>query len=55
MPIPRKLKPAGRTHARDINVSLYPLTPEAIKGMFQISREDVKQIVASKPGKGKKK
>jgi hypothetical protein len=37
------------------NVRLAPLTPEqAIRGMFQIKPEDVKRIVASKPGRKKK-
>lgn len=37
-------------------ISLHPLTPEqAIKGMFQINKEDVRRIVASRPGRKKKK
>jgi hypothetical protein len=37
------------------NISLAPLTPEqAIKGMFSISKEDVKRITQSKPGNNKK-
>ena len=37
-------------------ISLHPLTPEqAIRGMFQIKPADVKRIVASRPGKRKKK
>jgi hypothetical protein len=40
---------------RASNVRLAPLTPEqAIRGMFQIKPEDVKRIVASKPGRKKK-
>lgn len=36
-------------------VSGYPLTAEElVRGIFQIKPEDVKRIVASKPGKGKK-
>lgn len=57
VPDPNKSAPRGNP------VSLYPLTPEqAIRGMFQISKEDVARIVASKPekkaggkGKGRKK
>jgi hypothetical protein len=38
------------------NVSLAPLTPDqAISGMFKIKPADVKRIVASKPGNGRKK
>jgi hypothetical protein len=56
--MPRK-KPADKPHPgrRGDPVSLAPLTPEqAIRGIFQISKEDVARIVASKPEKkGRKK
>ncbi len=51
----KKPKPAAADDEptpRGNPVSLYPLTPEqAIRGMFQISKEDVARIVASRPGK----
>jgi hypothetical protein len=37
------------------NVSLYPLTADqAVRGMFQIAPEDVKRILAKRPGKKKR-
>lgn len=53
MPSPKR-KPAhpGR---RGLRVSLAPLSvDEAVTAIFKISKEDVKQIVASRPGKKKK-
>jgi hypothetical protein len=45
----------SRSGRRGDPVSLYPLTPEqAIKGIFQIKPEDVKRIVAKRPGKKKR-
>lgn len=50
-----KKKQPGTPQARGSNVSLAPLTPEqAIRGMFQIKPDDVKRIIASKPGRKKK-
>lgn len=41
---------------RGNNVSLAPLTTdEAVKAIFQISKEDAKRIIASKPTKKKPK
>jgi hypothetical protein len=38
------------------NVSLAPLTmDEAVDAIFAIKPDDVKKVLASKPGKGKKK
>jgi hypothetical protein len=51
-------KPAKKKHPgrRGDPVSLYPLTADkAVRLMFQISPKDVKEILASKPGKGKNK
>ena len=51
-------QPAKRKHSgrRGDPNSAYPLTPEQlVRGIFQIKPEDVKRIVASKRGKGKKK
>jgi hypothetical protein len=46
---PPKKKHPGR---RGDPLSAYPLTPEQlVRGIFQIKPEDVKRIVASKPGK----
>jgi hypothetical protein len=46
---PADKKPSGR---RGDPVSAAPLTPEQlIKGIFAIKPDDVKRIVASKPGK----
>jgi hypothetical protein len=51
--MPKKKPHPGR---KGEPVSLHPLTPEqAIKGMFKISPADVKKIIASKPGRKKKK
>jgi hypothetical protein len=45
-------KPSGR---RGDPVSLYPLTADqAIRGIFRISKQDVKRILAQRPGKKKK-
>lgn len=45
-----------RSGRRGDPVSLHPLTPEqAISGMFKISKEDVKRIVANRPGPTRKK
>jgi hypothetical protein len=50
----KKSKP--RSGRRGDPISLHPLTPaQAICGMFQIKPEDVKRIVASKPGRTKRK
>lgn len=50
---PKKISHPGRGGN---NISLAPLTPEqAITGMFKIKPEDVKRIVASKPGNNRKK
>ena len=39
-----------------MSVSLAPLTADqAVRGMFKISKADVKKILASRPGKGKTK
>jgi hypothetical protein len=55
MPKPQK-QPAKRPGRRGLAVSLHPLTPEqAIQGIFQIKPEDVRRIVASKPGGKPKK
>jgi hypothetical protein len=52
-PTPKATKP--RSGRRGDPVSLYPLTAEqAVRGMFQIKPEDVKRILASKPGRGKR-
>lgn len=54
----QKKKKESKEHSgrRGDPVSLAPLTPEqAIQGIFKIKPEDVKRIVGSKPGKGKKK
>jgi hypothetical protein len=46
-------RPSGR---RGDPVSLHPLHPDdAIRAVFQISKADVKRIVAKRPGKGKNK
>jgi hypothetical protein len=53
--MPKKPTPKPRSGSRGDPVSLYPLTAEqAVRGMFQIKPEDVKRILASKPGRGKK-
>ena len=55
----RRKKPeqaGNNAQDRASNVRLHPLTPEqAIRGMFQIKAADVKRIVASKPGRKKKR
>jgi hypothetical protein len=52
-PTPKFATP--RSGRRGDPVSLHPLSAEqAVRGMFQISKDDVKRILASKPGKGKK-
>ena len=51
-------KPTTKPHSgrRGDPVSLAPLKPEqAIRAIFQISKDDVKRIVASKPGTAKPK
>jgi hypothetical protein len=49
-----KNAPKKRSGRRGDPVSAAPLTPEQlVKGIFQISKEDVKRIVASRPGKKK--
>lgn len=49
-------KPKTHPGRRGLAVSLHPLTPEqAISNMFRISKADVKRIVSSKPGAGKKR
>jgi len=53
--MPREPKPK-RSGRRGDPVSLYPLTAEqAIKAVFAIKPADVKRILASRPGKGKRK
>jgi hypothetical protein len=48
-------KSEPKTQQRDSNVSAAPLTPdELVKGIFQIKPEDVKRVLASKPGKKQK-
>lgn len=48
---PAKKKHPGRAGDK---LSAYPLTPEQlVQGIFKIAPEDVKKIVASKPGKKK--
>ena len=47
-----KAKHPGR---RGLRVSLYPLTADqAVRGIFRISKDDVKRIVGKKPGRKKK-
>jgi hypothetical protein len=50
---PKTPNPNGR---KGDPITIAPLTvDEFVDGMFKIKPEDVKRIVASKPGKGKKK
>jgi hypothetical protein len=56
-PMPNKpiKKRAGRTQARRSNISFAPLTmDQAVDAIFAIKPEDVRKVLASKPGKGKK-
>lgn len=54
MPQKKPAKPA-RTQNRATNISLYPLSPdEAMRAVLSISKEDVKRIMAKRPG-GKKR
>jgi len=48
-------KPAKKTSGRRGDpISAHPLTPDQlITGIFKISREDVRKVLASKPGKKK--
>jgi hypothetical protein len=49
-------KPAkpNRPGRRGLAVSLYPLSPDdAMRAVLQISPKDVKDVLASKPGKKK--
>jgi hypothetical protein len=51
-------KPAKRKHSgrRGDPLSARPLTPkQLVRGIFAIKPDDVKKILASKPGKGQKK
>jgi hypothetical protein len=51
MPKPPPKNPTGPTGPRKL-VSAHPLTPEQlVKGIFQIAPDDVKRIVATRPGK----
>ncbi len=50
----RQKQSAARAQARATNISAHPLTPDQlITGIFQISKEDVRKVLASKPGKKK--
>jgi len=45
----------NRSGRKGLAVSLYPLTADqAVRGIFQISKEDVRRIVAKRPGKKKR-
>lgn len=51
----KKADKPKRPGRKGLRVSLYPLTADqAVRGIFQISKEDVQRIVASRPGKKKK-
>jgi hypothetical protein len=42
----------SKSQRRESNVSAAPLTPDQlVKGIFQIKPDDVKRVLASKPGK----
>jgi hypothetical protein len=48
----KKSKKATRSGRRGDPVSAYPLSADQlVRGIFQISKEDVKKVLASKPGK----
>ena len=50
---PAKVKHSGRAGLR---LSAHPLTADQlVRGIFQIKKDDVKRIVAKRPGKTKKK
>jgi hypothetical protein len=54
--MPSKPAPKKRSGRRGDPVSLHPLTmDQAVDAIFAIKPEDVKKVLASKPGKGKKK
>ncbi|MGA2232323.1 MAG: hypothetical protein ABSH22_15605 [Tepidisphaeraceae bacterium] len=47
-----KPKPPGR---KGLAISAHPLSAdELVRGIFQISKDDVKRIVAKRPGRKKK-
>jgi hypothetical protein len=51
-PAPKQNRSGRRGDARE---RPHPLTAEQlVRGIFQIAPEDVKKVLASKPGKGKK-
>jgi hypothetical protein len=51
---PAKKKPSGRTYSRITGVPLAPLKMDhAVDVIFATKPEDVKKIIASKPGKKK--
>jgi hypothetical protein len=50
-----KPKKNGHSGRKGDPVSTYPLSAdELVRGIFKISKEDVKRVLASKPGKKKR-
>jgi hypothetical protein len=53
-PMPKSSSKTKHPGRAGLKVSAHPLTPDQlVRGIFQISKEDVKRIVSSRPGKKK--